>query len=464
MKKTFRFSPKGTLLAAVSATALAVSPVTQAADFDTDVSAFYRVSAYGVQNKNINTQGNVTDNDTGISHVLRIGLDLKDKETGIALFSSVELAGERWQGNRRDYGTQVAQFNETVRSDDIRLDYAYISLPISEYGKLNIGRQTTSYNNCLLVCEGRRDRVSLLQPLTPTLMGIINYDRNSDTESFNRIDNGDLVFFGVVGKVKNLDVGFLNFHWLHNYKGNVGTQPGATPTDPAHGLHALSGVHMISAYVGGNINEDVKLTTGFNYNNNGRVKHPVHEGKFFNKRSVAAYLRAEADIENFGLGLQWVGAIDGGLISPGFDTYSSLINNSPDATSTPTSMYHMGGETGWRNADDHVIATKLDYHATDKVTLTAALGNLRIKRPDLVNGGSNSDHSMFYDLQASYKPNPKLHVWATLGLLKKNKVGTLKGNPHLYRKAAPANANANIFGTFANKDVVAGSLNAVVRF
>lgn len=463
MDKTFRVSPKGSLLAAVSALAFASSPLVQAADFETDVSAFYRVSAYGVQNKNIDTSvPGVSDSDNGISHLFRIGLNLKDNDTGIAIYSSAELAGERWQGNRRDYGTQVAQFNETVRSDDVRLDYAYISLPISQHGKLNIGRQTTSYNNCLLVCDGRRDRVSLIQPLTPTLMGIVNYDRSSDTQSFNRIDNGDLIFFGVMGKVKNLDVGLLNFNWLHNYRGEVGTQPGAQPNNPANGLHALSGVHLISGYIGGNINEDVKLTTGFNYNNNGRVKHPADNGQFFNKRSVAAYVRAEADVEDFSLGLQWVGAMDGGLISPGFDTYSSLVNNNPDGQASPTSMYHMGGETGLRKADDHVIAMKVDYRATDQVTLRAGLGNLRIKRPDAT--GTKSDHSMFYDLQASYKPNPTLHVWATVGLLKKNKVGTLKGNPHLNHKAEPASTGANIFGTFADKDVIAGSLNATVRF
>src|SRR5699024_8834642 len=294
-----------------------------ATDFDVDVNAFYRVSAYGVQNKNIDdTQGNVSNTDTGISHVLRVGLNLKDKETGIALYSSAELAGDRWQGNRRDYGTQVAQFNDTVRSENVRLDYAYLSLPIAEHGKLNIGRQTTSYNNCFLVCEGRRDRVSFLYPVMPTLMGVVNYDRNSDTESFNRLDNGDLIFFGVIGKVNQLDVGFLNFHWMHNYKGDMGSQDGTE-------LHSLSGVHMISTYVGGNVTEDVKVTLGGNYLNNGRVKVAGADGMIFNKRSISGYLRAEADLGQFGVGLQYVAAIDGGLISPGFNTYSSLINSSP---------------------------------------------------------------------------------------------------------------------------------------
>lgn len=456
MNKPSHLFSKDRLLTAIGALTLLASPVSQAADFDTNVRAFYRVSAYGVENKNINTAGNVSDQDTGISHVLRIGLDLKDKDTGVALHSSIELAGNRWQGNRHDYGTKVAQFNDTVRSEDIRLDYAFISLPIAEKGKLNIGRQTTSYNNCFLVCEGRRDRVSFLYPLTPTLTGIINYDRNSDTEAFNRIDNGDLIFFGALGKVSRFDVGFLNFHWMHNYKGDMGSQDKPANTPAGHGLHSLSGVHMISTYASTPITDNSKITVGLNYNNNGRVTVPGAEGMIFNKRSLASYVRAEANIDRFTTGLQYIMTKDGGLISPGFDTYSSLINNSPDATSSPTSMYHMGGESGLRKADDQILAAKVGYKATEKLTVSASLGNLKIKR------GTNSDDSMFYDLQANYQATKNVRVWATAGLLEKNKVGRLKGNAHLYRDGAPA--NSNIFGTFADKDILATSLNVVVTF
>src|SRR5699024_7835259 len=167
MPQTFLAHKKktGLALAIGALSMMGTSMAHSATDFDVDVNAFYRVSAYGVQNKNIDdTQGNVSNTDTGISHVLRVGLNLKDKETGIALYSSAELAGDRWQGIRRDFGTHVALSYATVSSAIVRLDHASLSLPIAEHVKLNIGRHATSYNNCFLVCEGRRGRLSSLYP------------------------------------------------------------------------------------------------------------------------------------------------------------------------------------------------------------------------------------------------------------------------------------------------------------
>lgn len=442
------------LAQAVGAAVLVSSAGAQAATFEADVNAYYRASAYGIHNKDVNAQ---TDKETGLSHLLRLGVDFENKETGIKLFTSADIAGERWQGDRYNYdGNQ--HYNNTVRNSDVRLDTAYVVVPVSERGKINVGRQKTSFNNCFLVCDGRRDRVSYHHALTPTLTGIINYDRKQDKDAFNRIDNGDLIYVGVLGKINNLDVGFINFNYFDNYEG----EPGATGTNE-ESPYSLSGMHMISTYIGGHVTEDIKLTLGLNYNNDGKVRPSnaidyTNDGKNFNKASFATYLRAEADYGRVGLGLQYVATIDGGLISPGFDSYSSLINNSPDATASPTSMYRMGGESGLRKADDQLIAAKVSYQATEKVTLGAALGNLNIKRANSANS-THSDDSMFYDLSASMQANNFLRVWGTLGLLEKNKVGQLAGNPHI------ADSEGNkIVGGFDTKPVVAASINMELSF
>lgn len=446
---------KTTQLAAAVGTALTVASLTaQAATFEADVNAQYRASAFGVQNKDVGAQ---TDKETGLSHLLRLGADFKNEETGIQLFTSVNVAGERWQGDRYNKGHHQ-HYDNTVRSSDLTLDYAYVTVPISERGKINVGRQKSSFNNCFLVCDGRRDRVSYHHALTDTLTGIINYDRKQDKDAFNRIDNGDLVYVGFLGKVNNLDVGFINFNYFNNYEG----VPGGEDADNEN-PYAFSGMHMISTYIGGNVTEDVKLTLGLNYNNDGKVKPSTtidhtNKGKNFSKASFATYLRAEADLGRVGLGLQYVATIDGGLISPGFDTYSSLINNNPDATASPTSMYRMGGELGLRKADDQLIAAKVSYKATDKVTLGAALGNLNIKRANS-NSSTVSDDSMFYDVSASLQANQHLRVWSTLGLLEKNKVGQLSGNPHLFDENG-----GKVVGGFATKPVIAASLNMELSF
>lgn len=437
------------LTTAISAVLAFSATSAQAATFEADVNGYYRASAYGIQNKDVIAR---TDKETGLSHLLRLGIDFSHEETGIKVFSSFDVAGERWQGDRYSYDSK-ANYNNTVRSNEVRLDYAYVTVSVSERGRVNVGRQRTSFNNCFLVCDGRRDRVAYHHSLTPTLTGVINYDRKQDKGAFERIDNGDLVFFGFLGKYNNLDVGFLNFHYLDNYEGSTAQESDA---------YALSGVHMISTYIGGKVTEDIKLTLGLNYNNDGTVKpanaiNHENKGKNFSKASFATYLRGEADLGRVGLGLQYVATIDGGLVSPGFDSYSSLINNNPDATASPTSLYRIGGELGLRKANDQLIAAKVNYKATDKVTLGAALGNLKIERATA--NSTDSDDSMFYDLSASLQANQYLRVWATAGLLEKNKVGVLSGNSHLFDKNG-----VKVVGRFANKPVMAMSLNMELSF
>src|SRR5690625_4008732 len=84
----------------------------QAATFEADFHGQYRASAFGVQNKDAQTQ---TDKETGLSHLMRIGVDFTHEETGVQLFTSVDIAGERWQGDRYNYPNRQ-HYNNTVRS------------------------------------------------------------------------------------------------------------------------------------------------------------------------------------------------------------------------------------------------------------------------------------------------------------------------------------------------------------
>src|SRR5690625_4350716 len=123
--------------AAIGAALAAASMSAQAATFEADVNAQYRASAFGVQNKDVDAQ---TDKETGLSHLLRLGADFKNEETGIQLFTSVNVAGERWQGDR--YNKVPHQhYDNTVRRSDFNFDYAYVTVPVLERCKINLGQQ-----------------------------------------------------------------------------------------------------------------------------------------------------------------------------------------------------------------------------------------------------------------------------------------------------------------------------------
>src|SRR5699024_4216570 len=153
---------------------------------------------------------------------------------------------------------------------------------------------------------------------------------------------------------------------------------------------------------------------------NGNVKGG-QDGQYFADSSPSAYLRLEGNAGPVDLGLQYVGSRDGGLVSGGFDTWSSLINSNPDATNSPTSMYRMGGTLGREDFNEDLVIGKASFNVTPKFTITGAVGQLTI------DDGSNRDESMVYDLRFAYQVNKAMKTWLSLGMIEENKVGTLAG-------------------------------------
>jgi hypothetical protein len=162
-----------------------------------------------------------------------------------------------------------------------------------------------------------------------------------------------------------------------------------------------------------------------------------------------------ADVGMFELKAQYVGTWDGGLISSGFDTYSSMINSSPESTANPTSLYRMGGGLGRQGFDESLYIGSVAMNVTEKFALRGAVGFLDVEAP-VAAGGTDSDTSTVYDLQASYQLNEAVRTWATLGMLKENDVGALAGNG-----LVGGTPNS---GSFADDRVIAGSVNLGVAF
>ncbi len=440
-------------LASVFGAATALSPAAQA--LKTDFGVEYRATGFYAQSDAFDTNTDFTsDEDNGFAHLIRLKSDFLDEDTGISLHTSVELAGDRWVGDSRGYTPQADRsFNGTNPGDNVRLDLGYVQMPFG-HTVLRVGRQATSYNNCFLVCDDRRDRVLLIQPFSKTFQVLAIYDRRQDTQTFANHDNGDQFVLGFVSKPMGLDVSALYIKYLNNVEGNL-TDPILAGQDAPY---AIAGVDLFSGYVSGDVGELAKATVGFNHLSNGGVENntTAPEGDFFTDASLSQYLRFEGSVGVLDWGVQYVGAQDGGLISSGFDTYSSLINSNPESTANPTSLYNMGGLLGVEDYDQSVLAGKLTWNVTPKLAVTGAVGQLDIDNPGTPgNNDSVSDESMFYDLQVSYQVNKSLKTWVTYGILEENEAGALSGNTLL--GALPS-------ADFSNDDVQAASVNLAVSF
>lgn len=442
-------------LASVFGAATALSPAAQA--LKTDFGVEYRATGFHAQSDAFDTGAEYTsDGDTGFAHLIRLKSDFLDEDTGISLHTSVELAGDRWSGdNTRNTTTGGNAFNPAGGSgnagDSVRLDLGYVQMPFG-HTVVRVGRQATSYNNCFLVCDDRRDRVLLIQPFSKTFQVLAIYDRRQDTQPFANHESGDQFVLGFVSKPMGLDVSALYIKYLNNYEGDLTDPILAGQNTP----YVIAGGDLFSGYVSGNVGELAKLTVGANFFTNGGVENNTTptEGDYFVDGSMSQYLRAEGSVGVLEWGAQFVGAQDGGLISSGFDTYSSLINSNPESTASPTSMYRMGGLLGLEDYDQQVIAGKLTWNVSPKLAVTGAVGQLDIDNPTAGANGVD-DSSMFYDLQVSYQVNKSLKTWVTYGILEENEAGTLSGNNLI--GALPS-------ADFSQDDVQAASINLAVSF
>ncbi len=419
---------------------MAMMPVTAQA-MKTDFGMEYRATAFANQTDAFDNP-NGSDSDTGFANLIRLKGNFLDENTGISVYTSVELAGDRWRGDDHLQGSPVPSYSSGDNTENVRLDLGYVQIPVG-HTIFRVGRQAASYNNCFLVCDDRRDRILMIQPLSKSNTIVAGYDRRQDTTPYANVDNGDQAFLGIVSKLGgSWNASLLYVKWMNNYDGSV-----VYPITP----YVLSNVDMFSGYLSGDLGP-VKTTVGFNWEADGNVENPAADGVFFNDSSYAAYLRLEGNTGPLGLGLQLIGSRDGGLISPGFDTWSSMINNNPDATASASSMYTMGAlgagaGLGLQDFDQDLIIGKVSYNFTPKFSITGAVGSLNI------DDGNDSDDSMVYDLRFTYQANKVLKTWLSLGMMEKNDLGTISGN-----------SLTGVAGTAMTDDVKAASLNMTVDF
>lgn len=144
------------------------------------------------------TDSNKSDN--GFAQYLRLRADFKHEETGVEVHTRLELAGDRWTGDARDYTTTGQRsFNSDNNGDNVRLDLGFVQIPF-KFGLLRVGRQEANWNNCLLVCDDRRDRALFLTKLGD-VSAFIGYDRRQDNTPFSNEDNGNQIFPGLVAPI-----------------------------------------------------------------------------------------------------------------------------------------------------------------------------------------------------------------------------------------------------------------------
>lgn len=400
-------------LGTASILGMAIAGANMANALETDFGVTYKADAFAVSSDAFEDDGASSPTDNGFANRLRVKADFKDENTGISVHTSTELSGDRWSGDGKSTSTNPTYSGD--HNEDLTLDLGYVQVPFSNGTILRAGRQAANWSNCFLTCDDRRDRILTL---TPTSLGtvIALYDRRSDTGSFANRDNGDQLALGLVTKAADFDIGLLYVHWLKNTETFVRNAPGDTSED----TYALQGTHLFSPYISGMVGDIVKLDAGVNYFDGNEID--LGNGTIYADANFGMYVRGGFDLGAMNLQVQWAGTKDGGFVVPGFDTFSSLINNNPDSSQNPTSLYRMGGQSGLEDHEENLFIAKATFDVTPRMSLHGSVGTLNI------DNGSDDDSSTIYDLGASYKLNDAVTTSATWGMVTDNEVAATTGN------------------------------------
>lgn len=317
----------------------------------------------------------------GILQLLRLGANIK-LDDGVQIVTRMNLSNREWSGDRS--GIDGAYSPDAA--DNVTLDLGYLQLPLGP-GILRIGRQESNWGNCFVSCDDRRDRIQYVTRLGGTNIGL-GYDKRVEGEfgPGPNADDDQTGYYGfAVGQLGPVVAGLLIYHL--RYDDNA-----ATPMRDGT-------VTLVSPYFQTKV-AGIDLSGTFAYQN-------MDPGQGSMDDRLGAYLRAGYD---FGVAkvegqLVWT---DGYAPNQGFDSFSSMINNSPENKNSALSVENIG-------ADTIGFAARVYGNVTEQLKLVAAAGVYDDGDADERGYWGRDVKLTFFDLQAHYQVTPSTLIWATAG-------------------------------------------------
>lgn len=439
--------PMTKALGTASILSMAIAGANMANAIQTDFGVTYQADVFNIDGDAYEADGS----GTGLANLLRLRADFKDENTGVSLHTSIQLAGDTWSGDDRESSDGY----NSDGNESVTLDTGYVQVPVAGT-LLRVGRQESNFNNCFLSCDDRRDRISWLVPSSVGTF-VALYDRRRDNDDLQTSTNdSDAIFLAYITRLSGLNVGIgYNYYIGHTNEGSFTPLPGL----------AFHDTHFISPYVSGQITDGLNFATGLNYafgndaadGNSAFGDGDLNLGGFTleTDSALSAYANLTGDAGALSWGLQYVGTYDGGLVDPGFDTYSSILNSNPASTQNPTSLVSMGRALGVQDYNEHLVIGKLGFDVTPNLTITGAVGWFSA---EIDNGPLDADDtSMIYDLSANYQINESVSTIASLGVMTENEaMFGISGNGNTLSAGAPDD--------FANEDLMAANLGLRVKF
>lgn len=350
-----------------------------AAQADVEFGGDAEVNAYTID------QDGAADNEAGIQQRIRVKAHFAT-EDGVQVNTRFVLMDNEWLGDAHEGDTNTPFSGQD--GDVVTLDYGYVQVPVAGW-LVRVGRQEANWAFNFLTSDDRRDRILAMKKFgSTTVLGV--WDKRQEGAFNVEDDDGDLWAAAAVG---------VNNGWLWGLLGGyfAGEEGG----------YVLSGAKLISSFVKGKIGP-VEVTGAVNY------IWGADDLSLFDDQGTALFVRGGYNFGSVMLEGQVAYTLNGGLMATGFDTFSSLINNSPDADQNPLTTINMGRLFGTVDGTELLVAARVSGNVTDKIKLVGALGVLQQDLETEAGVAIRDESGSFAEFQAHYQLADSTTTWLTV--------------------------------------------------
>lgn len=291
------------------------------------------------------------------NHFFRLNVDAKPDEF-LTVRTGLVLASESWEGDNHRIiptGTAMGGTNDDAfgNSNVTRLDHAQI-----EYAKngwiTSVGRMAVTSPGAFLTSDDRRDRVQVVKVFENFHALALVYDKRAEGSLSNGRDDLDMYSVNYYGALENFKFAMQTGYW------QVKTFNAATSGLNTVNLDSVKQVtpQLETTLAGVTLNFYYTLLWG-------------GEALYVNEHHAAA-LKLSKDFEVLKIELQSMMTKDGGLIAGGFDSLSSVINNSPDHNQSLIKLRTIGFGLGVKKIDESFHAIRLSKKFSEE--FSASIG------------------------------------------------------------------------------------------
>ena len=336
------------------------------------------------------------DKTNAFAQFFRLNIDAKPDEN-LTLKTGVVLSGENWEGDNHKHvsnagGTAINGTNDDGLGNGniTHLDHAVI-----DYSKgswiTSVGRMAVSSPGNFLTSDDRRDRIQVVKLFNNYHALALIYDKRNEGTLTNGRDDLDMYSVNYYGLTPHFKYA-LQSGWWYSKKFVSGTN-----------LVNLDNVKQFTPQLEGKI-------LGIDYH----LYYTILWGgsALYKKDHHAAAVRLTKDLDVVVADYEGTFTKRGGLIAGGFDTLSSIINNSPDHNQSQIKMRTIGFGLGVTKKDEYIHMVKFTKAFTQEFTASISGGRAHILTSA---AGNTIEKNTVLDATAKYTFSKNLNLAGAYG-------------------------------------------------